>query len=93
MGPIAIAVALTVAAGAGAVNGLLVAVVRLPPFIATLATLSAIRGVVYVVSETPIVPEDPTLRGLVASTLGPIPTVALLMLACFGLMSLFMRRI
>ena len=89
---LAIAVALAVAAGAGVVNGLLVAVVRLPPFIATLATLSAIRGVVYVVSETPIVPEDPTLRGLVASTLGPIPTVALLMLACFGLMSIFMNR-
>ena len=89
---LAIAVALAVAAGAGVVNGLLVAVIRLPPFIATLATLSAIRGVVYVVSETPIVPEDPTLRGLVASTLGPIPTVALLMLGCFGLMSVFMNR-
>jgi ribose transport system permease protein len=90
--PLAIAVALAVAATAGMANGLLVAVLRLPPFIATLATLSAIRGVVYIVSETPIVPSDPTLRGIVASTMGPVPTVALLMLACFGLMSIFMNR-
>jgi ribose/xylose/arabinose/galactoside ABC-type transport system permease subunit len=89
---LAIAVALAVAAAAGLTNGLLVAVVRLPPFIATLATLSAIRGVVYVVSETPITPQDPTLRELVASTTGPVPMVALLMLAAFGLMSLFMNR-
>jgi ribose transport system permease protein len=89
---LAIGVALAVAAAAGLLNGLLVAVVRLPPFIATLATLSAIRGVVYVVSETPIVPQDPTLREIVASTTGPIPTVAVLMLAGFGLMSIFMNR-
>jgi ribose transport system permease protein len=89
---LAIAVALGVAAAAGMVNGLLVAVLRLAPFIATLATLSAIRGLVYIVSETPIVPSDPTLREIVASTMGPIPTVALLMLACFGLMSIFMNR-
>jgi len=89
---LAIGVALAVAATAGLLNGLLVAVVRLPPFIATLATLSAIRGVVYVVSETPIVPQDPTLREIVASTIGPIPTVAVLMLAGFGLMSIFMNR-
>jgi ribose transport system permease protein len=89
---LAIGVALAVAATAGLLNGLLVAVVRLPPFIATLATLSAIRGVVYVISETPIVPQDPTLREIVASTAGPIPTVAVLMLAGFGLMSIFMNR-
>jgi ribose/xylose/arabinose/galactoside ABC-type transport system permease subunit len=90
--PAAIAVALVVAGIAGLINGTLVAVFRLPPFIATLATLSAFRGLVYVISETPIVPADDGFRQIVTSTVGPVPTMALLMLACFGVVGLFLSR-
>jgi ribose transport system permease protein len=48
--PLAIALALAVAALVGLVNGTLVTAGRLPPFIATLATLSAARGLALVIT-------------------------------------------
>lgn len=41
---------------AGGVNGVLVVVLRLQPFIATLATLAAYRGLVYAISGRQLVP-------------------------------------
>ncbi|MEP6874072.1 MAG: ABC transporter permease, partial [Burkholderiales bacterium] len=64
---------LTVMAGtlAGAANGLLVVGLRLQPFIATLATLAAYRGMVFAISGRQLVPElsttpitDPWITGL-----------------------------
>lgn len=64
---------LTVMAGtlAGAANGLLVVGLRLQPFIATLATLAAYRGMVFAISGRQRVPElsttpitDPWIIGL-----------------------------
>ena len=49
----AIAIALSLGLAAGFINGLLVAYFRLQPFIVTLATMGAIRGAIYVYSETP----------------------------------------
>jgi ribose transport system permease protein len=43
-------VAIATGAACGLVNGLLVSVVRLPPFIATLGTMSAGRGLVFIVT-------------------------------------------
>ena len=64
-------VALLVGAAAGALNGILVVYVRLQPFIATLATLAAYRGLVYSISGRQLVPElsttplrDPWIVGL-----------------------------
>lgn len=51
-----IPLALLVGALAGVVNGLLVTVLRLSPFIATLATLAAYRGLVYAISGRQLVP-------------------------------------
>lgn len=63
--------ALLVGAAAGALNGILVVYVRLQPFIATLATLAAYRGLVYSISGRQLVPElsttplrDPWIVGL-----------------------------
>ena len=62
--------ALLVGTLAGAVNGLMVAVLRLSPFIATLASLAAYRGLVYAISGRQLVPElstkpitDPWITG------------------------------
>jgi ribose/xylose/arabinose/galactoside ABC-type transport system permease subunit len=90
--PIAIPLAVAVATVAGGLNGTLVAWFRLPPFVATLATMSAIRGFVYVVSETPITPNESAFRQLVASNVGPVPTVAIFMVGCFLLVSFFLRQ-
>jgi len=90
--PLAVPIGVVVALLAGAVNGALVAYFRMPPFVATLATMSAFRGLVYVYSETPVVPTNTSFRHFVVSSVGPIPSVALVMLACFVLVSLFLRR-
>ena len=49
--------ALLIGTLAGAINGLMVTVLRLSPFIATLATLAAYRGLVYAISGRQLVPE------------------------------------
>lgn len=57
---LAIAAALAAGAGAGLINGVLIAYLRLQPFIATVATLIAIRGLVYIVSDgANIIVRDP----------------------------------
>lgn len=70
-GYVAMAMALAVATLAGAANGALVVLLRLPPFIATLATLAAYRGLVYSISGRQLVPtlsttpiRDPWIIGL-----------------------------
>jgi ribose transport system permease protein len=90
--PVAIPLAVGVAMLAGGLNGTLVAGFRLPPFVATLATMSAIRGFVYVVSEVPITPNESAFRLLIASSVGPVPTPAIFMVACFVAVSLFLSR-
>ncbi len=90
--PVAVPLGVVVALVAGGLNGALVAYFRMPPFVATLATMSAFRGLVYVWSETPVVPTNAGFRQLIVSSVGPVPTVALLMLACFALVSLFLNR-
>jgi ribose transport system permease protein len=90
--PVAIPLAVGVAIIAGGLNGTLVAGFRLPPFVATLATMSAIRGFVYVVSEVPITPNESAFRQLVASSVGPVPTPAIFMAVCFISLSFFLSR-
>jgi ribose/xylose/arabinose/galactoside ABC-type transport system permease subunit len=62
--PLSLAILAALLAGgvAGAANGILVARFRLAPFIVTLATLGAIRGLVYVYSDTPQTPSNPDFR-------------------------------
>ena len=59
--PLALAILIALLAGlaAGLINGVLVARFKLAPFIVTLATLGAIRGFVYVYSDTPQSPTNP----------------------------------
>ena len=57
---LAILICLGVGVGVGAINGLFIARFKLQPFIVTLATLGAIRGLVFVYSDIPITPHDPS---------------------------------
>lgn len=93
--PLLPAILIALAAGllVGVVNGFLVARFKLQPFIVTLATLSAVRGVVYVYSETPQTPSNPAFRALLGGGfIGPVPVAALIMLACFPLVWIFLNR-
>jgi ribose/xylose/arabinose/galactoside ABC-type transport system permease subunit len=91
--PLAILVALGVGMLAGSANGWLIARFKVQPFIVTLATMGAIRGVVYVYSETPQVPADPAFRYLLGGGfIGAVPVAALIMLAFYPLMWIFLNR-
>jgi ribose/xylose/arabinose/galactoside ABC-type transport system permease subunit len=56
-GYVVLPVSLAAASLAGAVNGLLIVGLRLQPFIATLATLAAYRGLVFSISGRQLMPE------------------------------------
>jgi ribose transport system permease protein len=80
---LAILICLVVGVVAGAVNGFFIARFKLQPFIVTLATMGAIRGLVFVYSDIPITPTDPAFRAVLgAGKIGPLPVSALIMLAC-----------
>jgi ribose/xylose/arabinose/galactoside ABC-type transport system permease subunit len=91
--PAAIPIALCVGLLAGLFNGVMISRFRLQPFIVTLATLGAIRGLVYVYSETPITPEDPSFRTVFGTQiLGPFTLSVLIMLVAFLVMEFFLSR-
>jgi ribose transport system permease protein len=91
---IALAMTLAVLVGmaCGGVNGVLVSRFRLAPFVVTLATLTAFRGLTYVYSATPIVPLNPDFLWLGTKTIGAIPLAAIVLFALFIVMGVFLTR-
>ena len=90
---LAILICLGVGTAVGAINGLFIARFKLQPFIVTLATLGAIRGLVFVYSDIPITPLDPSFRTVLGSGMvGPLPISALIMLSCYPLVWFFLNR-
>jgi ribose/xylose/arabinose/galactoside ABC-type transport system permease subunit len=90
---IAILICLVVGVAAGAVNGFFIARFKLQPFIVTLATLGTIRGLVFVYSDIPITPTDPTFRAVLGGgSIGPFPISGLIMLACYPIVWFFLNR-
>ncbi|RPI05056.1 MAG: ribose ABC transporter permease, partial [Zetaproteobacteria bacterium] len=70
------------AAGVGLLNGALVAWGRVPPFIATLATMTIVRGAALVLTNgEPIVKTEGAYLWLGQASVGPIPVPILLMIA------------
>jgi len=91
--PIAIVISLAVGSLVGWFNGFMISRFKLQPFIVTLASLGAVRGLIYVFSETPITPQDPTFRTIFGSPiLGPFTLSVLIMIAAFILAQLFLNR-
>jgi ribose/xylose/arabinose/galactoside ABC-type transport system permease subunit len=91
---LAILICLVVGVVAGAVNGFFIARFKLQAFIVTLATMGAIRGLVFVYSDIPITPTDPAFRAVLgAGFVGPFPVSALIMLACYPIMWFFINRV
>jgi ribose/xylose/arabinose/galactoside ABC-type transport system permease subunit len=91
--PVAIVIALSVGGLAGLFNGFMISRFKLQPFIVTLATLGAIRGLVYVYSETPITPQDPSFRTVFGTQiLGPFTLSVLIMLVAFLVAQFFLNR-
>lgn len=89
----AIAIALTAGAAIGFLNGWLVARFDLQPFIVTLATMGAVRGLVYVYAETPRYPADELFRQLLGGAfVGPIPVTFLLFIATIPLVWFYLNH-
>ena len=90
VGPAAPVVVLTLLVGAlvGLVNGLGVAYGRVAPFIMTLVTLSALRGLSYVLSNgRPYYLRTDGYRWLGEAQVGPIPVAAIGLLAVFAVLA------
>jgi len=91
--PIAIAAALGVSALAGAWNGLLVAVLRIPPIVATLILMVAGRGIAQLITAGQIITfNDPLLSYLGNGWLFGLPFTLTIVLLAFGLTALLTRR-
>lgn len=76
--------ALSAGAGAGFVNGVLVARLDVNPFVATLGTSSVISGLAYIYSKSaPFIVDDPNFQILAASRVAGIPTPIIILVLTF----------
>jgi len=70
----AIAIALTMGAAVGGINGWLITRFNLQPFIVTLSTMGMLRGGLYIYAETPRYPVDEMFRSMLGGAfVGPVP--------------------
>ena len=90
--PIAMLAAVLVGVACGSANGALIARFDLAPFVVTLGALTTIRGLTYVYSETPITPVEASFLSLGTNNIGPVPIAAIVMVACFAIVWLFLSR-
>ncbi|HET7717201.1 MAG TPA: ABC transporter permease [Bauldia sp.] len=91
--PVAILVALLMGLAVGWFNGFFIARFKLQPFIVTLASMGAVRGLLYIYSSTPQYSEDPLFRSLLgAAFIGPIPVATLLFLVSLPIVWFYLNR-
>ena len=90
----AIAIALMVGVIIGLINGIFIAYFKLQPFIVTLATMGAVRGALYIYSETPTYASDPFFIRVLGSgkLFGTVPVTFLIFLICLPLTWYFLER-
>jgi ribose/xylose/arabinose/galactoside ABC-type transport system permease subunit len=90
---IGVAVVATLAMGAvvGLVNGLLIAKLRIAPFIVTLGAYSILRGIAYTVTTTPVGNAAPGFLRLYDLKVGPVPLLVIF-LALLALAGIFVLR-
>ena len=92
--PLAILAGLGVGTAFGACNGLLITRVGLPPFIATLGTLSIGRGLIYVITQGyPVTaPRDQLLIQIGQGYLGQVPMPVIIMIVTTIVATIFLSR-
>ena len=76
----------------GIVHGLLVARVKLPPFVVTLATFYLLQGLAFIITTQPKGQITTALSNFALDRTGPIPHALLVLLVAFGVVALLLRR-
>jgi ribose transport system permease protein len=90
---VAIAGAVVMGVGCGVLNGLLVSVGRLPPFIATLGMMSVARGSALVLTEgRPISGFSEGFRWIATGSVGPIPAPVIVTLLVYVVAHIVITR-
>lgn len=91
--PIALAVGFGVAVGLGAINGVLVVLTRLNGLVITLATMTILIGIQYLLVSAYTVDQYATeLKEFKLQGVGPVPWIFLASLIVAGVVSWFFRR-
>jgi ribose/xylose/arabinose/galactoside ABC-type transport system permease subunit len=90
--PVAVAAALAFGLGVGALNGLLVTRFGIVPFVATLGTMSLVRGLLLTYTQQQSIPITNETLAWLGSDLGPLPLPLLSSLALLALLSLMLSR-
>lgn len=90
--PVAIAATLAVGALMGAWHGVWVAVLRVPAFIVTLASLLAVRGIALVITNSETMAPAPGLLVISDNALGAAPSAVLLLLLWAGVAWMQLRE-
>jgi ribose/xylose/arabinose/galactoside ABC-type transport system permease subunit len=92
--PLIVLASLAVGLGLGLGNGLLITLLRLPSFVATLATLSMILGTELMITHGRAVPiHSSTLNTLVAGNIGVVPGAAVIAVLVFGIVWIAFHRL
>lgn len=88
-----LAVAMLGGLAVGIANGIGVAVGNLPPFIMTLGTMTAVRGLALVASGgKPVIGISPQYKAVAASTIGGIPMLALYLAVIIAVCSFVLAK-
>ena len=85
--PVVISLLIGIAIGAviGCLNGFLIAKVKLQPFVATLGTMTMVRGLAYTITNGQPVYQLPDFFKNMAGFIGPIPKPVIVMIIAFAL--------
>lgn len=91
---VAVAAGLGVGLAFGLTNGLLITAIGLPPFIATLGTLSIGRGMMYMITHgVPLTPDTPeSFSVLGQGYVGPVPVPVVILLVLTLVFTIVMTR-
>ena len=90
---LAILLALLVGMLCGSINGIFISYFKLQPFIVTLSTMGAIRGAIYIYSESPVQLIYPAFRTFIGGgKVYGVPTPAIIMFAFFPIVWFFLNR-
>ena len=91
--PLALGAGLATVVGIGAVNGLLITALRVPAFIATLATMSGVQGVSLLLATRGVyVLADPFLKQLGTGRLGGVPVSVIVSLGVVAVAYVLMHH-